>query len=128
MDLEPGIGDSVRAGPHCQLFDPDNFIFGLTGASNNWSKGHYNEGAQLIDAALDAVRREAEQCDHLQGFQLIHSLGGGTGSGMGSLLISRIKEEYSDRIIETFSIFPSSKVSDTVVEPYNAVLSMPYLL
>ena len=28
------------------------------------------------------------------GFQVCHSLGGGTGSGMGTLLISKIREEY----------------------------------
>lgn len=38
------------------------------------------------------VRREAEGCDCLQGFQITHSLGGGTGSGMGTLLISKIRE------------------------------------
>ena len=49
---------------------------------------------------------------------------GGTGSGMGTLLISKIREEYPDRIMTTFSIVPSPKVSDTVVEPYNATLSV----
>ena len=34
----------------------------------------------------------------LQGFQLCHSLGGGTGAGMGTLLISKVREEYPDRI------------------------------
>jgi tubulin beta len=128
MDLEPGTMDSVRAGPYGQLFRPDNFVFGQTGAGNNWAKGHYTEGAELIDSVLDVVRKEAEGCDCLQGFQFSHSLGGGTGSGMGTLLISKIREEYQDRIIETFSIFPSPKVSDTVVEPYNATLSIHLLV
>jgi tubulin beta len=128
MDLEPGTMDSVRAGPYGQLFRPDNFVFGQTGAGNNWAKGHYTEGAELIDSVLDVVRKEAEGCDCLQGFQFSHSLGGGTGSGMGTLLISKIREEYQDRIIETFSVFPSPKVSDTVVEPYNATLSIHLLV
>ena len=38
MDLEPGTMDSVRAGPFGQLFRPDNFVFGQTGAGNNWAK------------------------------------------------------------------------------------------
>lgn len=106
----------------------DNFVFGQTGAGNNWAKGHYTEGAELIDSVLDVVRKEAEGCDCLQGFQLCHSLGGGTGSGMGTLLISKVREEYPDRIMGTFSIIPSPKVSDTVVEPYNAVLSFHQLV
>ena len=38
-----------------------------TGAGNNWAKGHYTEGAELIDSVLDIVRKEAESCDCLQG-------------------------------------------------------------
>ncbi|KAD4384693.1 hypothetical protein E3N88_24861 [Mikania micrantha] len=90
--------------------------------------GHYTEGAELVDAVLDVVRKEAENCDCLQGFQVCHSLGGGTGSGMGTLLISKIREEYPDRMMLTFSVFPSPKVSDTVVEPYNATLSVHQLV
>jgi len=84
---------------------------GQSGAGNNWAKGHYTEGAELIDSVLDVVRKEAESCDCLQGFQLTHSLGGGTGAGMGTLLISKIREEYPDRVMLTFSIVPSPKVS-----------------
>ena len=50
------------------------------------------------------------------GFQITHSLGGGTGAGMGTLLISKIREEYPDRMMATYSVVPSPKVSDTVVE------------
>jgi hypothetical protein len=67
MDLEPGTMDSVRSGPFGQIFRPDNFVFGQTGAGNNWAKGHYTEGAELIDSVLDVVRKEAESCDCLQG-------------------------------------------------------------
>merc|ERR1711937_1089101 len=95
---------------------------------NNWAKGHYTEGAELIDSVLDVVRKEAESCDCLQGFQMTHSLGGGTGAGMGTLLISKIREEYPDRVMVTYSIVPSPKVSDTVVEPYNCTLSVHQLV
>ncbi|EFJ06170.1 hypothetical protein SELMODRAFT_135947 [Selaginella moellendorffii] len=128
MDLEPGTMDSVRSGPYGRIFRPDNFVFGQTGAGNNWAKGHYTEGAELIDSVLDVVRKEAEACDCMQGFQISHSLGGGTGSGMGTLLISKIREEYPDKMMLTFSVFPSPKVSDTVVEPYNATLSVHQLV
>lgn len=37
---QPGTMDSVRAGPYGQIFRPDNFVFGQTGAGNNWAKGH----------------------------------------------------------------------------------------
>ena len=53
----------------CDLFSP------ASGAGNNWAKGHYTEGAELVDGVMDVVRKEAENCDSLQGFQLTHSLG-----------------------------------------------------
>ncbi len=74
------------------------------------------------------VKKESESCDCVQGFQLPHSLGVGTGSGMGTLLISKIHEEYPDRIMTTVSVGPSPEVSDTVVEPYNASLSVHQLV
>lgn len=67
MDLEPGTMDSLRSGPYGKIFRPDNFVFGQNGAGNNWAKGHYTEGAELIDSVLDVVRKEAENCDCLQG-------------------------------------------------------------
>ena len=111
--------DSVRSGPFGQIFRPDNFVFGQSGAGNNWAKGHYTEGAELVDSVLDVVRKESESCDCLQGFQLTHSLGGGTGSGMGTLLISKIREEYPDRIMNTFSVVPSPKVNEPVHDKTN---------
>ncbi|ORZ30806.1 tubulin beta polypeptide [Catenaria anguillulae PL171] len=120
--------DSVRAGPYGALFRPDNFVFGQSGAGNNWAKGYYTEGAELVESVLDVVRKEAEGCECLQGFQVTHSLGGGTGSGLGTLLVSKIREEFPDRMMCTFSVAPSPKVSDTVVEPYNATLSVHQLV
>jgi len=128
VDLEPGTMEATKASPYGALFRPDNFVYGQSGAGNNWAKGHYTEGAELIDNVLDVVRKEAETCDCLQGFQICHSLGGGTGSGMGTLLLSKIREEFPDRMMCTFSVVPSPKVSDTVVEPYNATLSVHQLV
>ncbi|CAH1766843.1 7090_t:CDS:2 [Entrophospora sp. SA101] len=122
------MGGKYVPSPYGHLFRPDNFVFGQSGAGNNWAKGYYTEGAELIDSILDVLRKESESTDCLQGFQVTHSLGGGTGSGLGSLLLSKIREEYPDRMLCTFSVVPSPKVSDTVVEPYNAVLSVHQLV
>ena len=96
--------DSVQSGPFRQIFRLVNSVFGQSDAGNNWAKGHYTEGAELVDSVLDVVRKEAESCNCLQGFQLTHFLGDGTGSGMGKLLISKIKEEYPDRTMNMFSV------------------------
>ncbi|GMK56852.1 hypothetical protein CspeluHIS016_0306920 [Cutaneotrichosporon spelunceum] len=128
VDLEPGVVDLVRSGPLSTLFRPDTFVHGQSGAGNNWAKGYYTEGAELVDPILDVLRQQVESSDSFQGFQLLHSLGGGTGSGLGTLLLSKIREEYPDRMLCTFSVFPSPKVSETVVEPYNAILSTHILV
>merc|ERR1711972_53810 len=128
VDLEPGTMDVIKAQELGPAFKPDNLCFGHGGAGNNWAKGHYTEGAELVESVLDRVRLEVEQCDAPQGFQIFHSLGGGTGSGMGTLLLLKIRDAYPDKITCTYSVFPSPKVSDTVVEPYNAVLSSHQLL
>ena len=127
VDLEPGTLESVRGSPYGSLYRPDCFVAGQGGAGNNWAKGHYTEGAELVEPTLDIVRRQAESCDCLQGIQLMHSLGGGTGSGLGTLLLDQIRQEYPDRMIATMSVFPSPKVSDTVVEPYNTMLALQAL-
>ena len=36
------------------------------GAGNNWAKGYYTDGVELVDSVIDVVRKEAETCDALQ--------------------------------------------------------------
>lgn len=81
-----------------------------------------------MDNILNLTQKHVEACDCIQGFQLVHAIGGGTGAGVGSLLIRKLKEEYGSSIINTFSIVPSPKVSEVVVEPYSAVLSLNELI
>jgi tubulin beta len=116
------------ASPFSGLYRPDNIVLGQSGAGNNWAKGFYTDGSELAEAVVDVVRREAENCDCLQGFQLSHSLGGGTGAGLGTLLLSKVREEYPDRIMATYSVVPTPKVSVITVEPYNTVLAMNQLV
>lgn len=111
VDLEPGILDTIKACPYGKTFRPDNFVAGSSGAGNNFAKGHYTDGAELVDEVYDIIRKETEGSDCLQGFQLCHSLGGGTGSGFGTLLLGKIREEFPDRIMSSFSIVPSPKVN-----------------
>ena len=47
---------------------------------------------------------------------------------MGTLILSKLKDYYPDKFASTHTVFPSPKVSDVVVEPYTAVLSMNRLL
>lgn len=128
VDSEPSSIDQIKGTSRGSLFRPENFIHGLTGTSSNFAKGHYTNGADMMETVLDCVRKEIERCDRLHGFQLTHSLGGGTGSGLGALLLTKLNEEYSDQIKTTYTLMPSLSQSNIVVEPYNAVLSMYTLI
>lgn len=68
--------EAVRSGTYGKLFRPDNFVFGQSGAGNNWAKGHYTEGAELVDSVLDVVRKECENCDSLQVYMKCHYIFG----------------------------------------------------
>src|SRR5665213_809097 len=62
------------------------------------------------------------------GFLVFHSVGGGTVSGFGSLLLERLSADYGKKSKLDFCIYPSPEVSTAVVEPYNSVLSTHSLL
>ncbi|XP_061587446.1 tubulin alpha-1B chain-like [Cololabis saira] len=123
VDLEPTVIDEVRSGTYRQLFHPEQLITGKEDAANNYARGHYTIGKEIIDLVLDRIRKLADQCTGLQGFLVFHSFGGGTGSGFTSLLMERLSVDYGKKSKLEFSIYPAPQVSTAVVEPYNAVLT-----
>ena len=90
LDLEPTVVDEVRTGTYRQLFHPEQLISGKEDAANNYARGYCTIGKEIIDLALDRIRKLADNCTGLQGFLVFNAVGGGTGSGLGSLLLSRI--------------------------------------
>ncbi|KAJ3504952.1 hypothetical protein NMY22_g17752 [Coprinellus aureogranulatus] len=94
VDLEAGVCNRIKGGKLGGLFRPDTYLNAEVGAGNNWAKGYYTEGAELVDSIMEIVRRQAEKCDALQGFQILQSLGGGTGAGLGSLMLSKLREVH----------------------------------
>ena len=128
IDLKKNTLDEIENGEMGELFKKENYISENIGGENNWARGHYTEGGELMESVLNAVRLEMEISDHLQGFQISHSLGGGTGSGLGTLILAKLKEEYPQKLVETFSVFPSQRLSDCVREPYNFILSANQLI
>ena len=128
IDLEPSVVDEVRTGEYRQLYHPEQLITGKEDAANNYARGHYTIGRDLVDTCLDRIRKLADQCSGLQGFLIFHSVGGGTGSGFGSLLLERLSVDYGKKSKLDFCIYPSPQVSTAVVEPYNSVLSTHSLL
>lgn len=123
VDLEPTVLDEIRVGKYKQLFHPEQLISGKEDAANNFARGHYTIGKEILEPVFDTVRRVVDQCDSPQGFIIFHSLGGGTGAGFGSLLMEQLSQEYVKKIRLEIIVYPAPQISSSVVEPYNSVLS-----
>ncbi|KAH0499200.1 hypothetical protein TgHK011_006406 [Trichoderma gracile] len=123
VDLDPSPIDEIRTGDYRQLFHPELLISGKEDAANNYARGHYTVGKEMIDTVMDKIRRVTDNCHSLQGFLMFHSFGGGTGSGFGALMLERLATEYGKKTKLEFAVYPAPRTSSAVVEPYNAVLS-----
>ncbi|ETN70156.1 Tubulin/FtsZ family, GTPase domain protein [Necator americanus] len=140
VDLEPTVVDEVRTGTYAKLFHPEQLITGKEDAANNYARGHYTIGKELIDVCMDRIRRLTERCSALQGFLIFHSFGGGTGSGFASLMMERLSVDFGKKAKLEFSIYPAPQISTGIlfrglrrridmqsslamVEPYNSLLT-----
>ena len=100
----------MRTGTYRQLYHPEQLITGKEDAANNYARGHYTVGRQVIDEVLDRCRRLTDACSGLQGFLIFHSFGGGTGSGFTSLLMERLSVDYGKKSKLEFAIYPAPQV------------------
>lgn len=171
--LQPTVIDEVRTGTYRQLFHPEQLISGKEDAANNFARGHYTIGKEIVDLCLDRIRKLADNCtgapaklcpdflvslplhasseaascrvymmlavicrvcmvatisvlpqhvcqysgmigvmraSGLQGFLVFNAVGGGTGSGLGSLLLERLSVDYGKKSKLGFTVYPSPQV------------------
>jgi len=124
IDLEPRvIGQSIP------IFNPDNIIIANEGggAGNNWAHGYYSAN-KMMPHIVDLIQREVESCDALEAINLIHSIAGGTGSGLGSNLLIALRDMLPKKIIKAHSVMPTNEESsDVVVQPYNSIFTLSHL-
>ncbi|MDH5401500.1 MAG: tubulin beta chain [Candidatus Heimdallarchaeota archaeon] len=123
VDLEPAVLKSVSDDAKPNFYDPKNKVHGADGAGNNFAVGHTEMGAQYLEQVIGKIKNEVEKTDSLGGFIVTHSVGGGTGSGFGTLIMQNIRKEYPNTPLLSFSIYPSPRISDVLTEPYNAIFS-----
>lgn len=127
IDLEPRVINAIKNSAFANLYNPENMFFEQDGAGNNWAAG-YSAGEKIQEDLLDMIDREADGSDSLEGFVLIHSIAGGTGSGLGSFLLEKMNDRYPKKLIQTYSVFPNhQETSDIVVQPYNSLLTLKRL-
>jgi tubulin alpha len=90
VDLEQSVIDDVKTGAYSPMFANDFLIAGKEDAANNFARGHYTIGKEMVDQVNESVRKLADNSTNVQGFIVNHSVGGGTGSGMGEIILDRL--------------------------------------
>lgn len=59
VDLDPSPIDEIRTGGYRSLFHPEMLISGKEDAANNYARGHYTIGKEMVDNVMDRIRRVA---------------------------------------------------------------------
>ncbi|EKX44435.1 hypothetical protein GUITHDRAFT_139686 [Guillardia theta CCMP2712] len=120
---------SLRA--RAVLIDTETGVLNSIQSGNNWAQGHMEYGPKYRESIAECVRQTVEHCDSLQSFFVLHSLGaiktcGGTGSGLGTYVLSLLSDYYPEVYRFTASVFPSED-DDVVTSPYNSALALKKL-
>ncbi|MXQ85610.1 hypothetical protein E5288_WYG001328 [Bos mutus] len=126
IDMEEGVVNEILQGPLRDVFDSKQLITDISGSGNNWAVGHKVFGSLYQEKILEKLRKSAEHCDCLQCFFIIHSMGGGTGSGLGTFLLKVLEDEFPEVYRFVTSIYPSGE-DDVITSPYNSILAMKEL-
>lgn len=56
------LSDEVRCSNYKQLFHPEQLISGKEDAANNYARGHYTVGKEIVDLVLDRIRKLVQDC------------------------------------------------------------------
>lgn len=114
----------LRAGPYKNLFDSHQMLRSGLGGANKIFAGNTGTGAKTVSSLLESIRRQVERCDRFEGFMIYQATGGGTGSGVGSLLLENLVRDYRKSRRVAVSVAPEGQTAQDV---YNHVLSIPSL-
>jgi tubulin epsilon len=136
VDMEEGVVNSLMHSRLGELFDARHCITSVSGSGNNWAVGYHNYGQRYGETLRETVRHAAEACDCLQSFLLLHSMGGGTGSGLGTWTLEMLHDEYPEAFRFVAPVYPSQAgysalrpasngASVTVGGPSSLRLSLP---
>lgn len=129
IDLEPRVINQIQTGPCSDLYNSENIFISKEGggAGNNWARG-FSQAESVQEEIFEMIDREADGSDSLEGFMMMHSIAGGTGSGFGSFLLESLNDRYPKKLLTTYSVFPQlEETSDVVVQPYNSILTLKRL-
>lgn len=92
--MEDSVVSRFKSGKYRGLYDKRNLITNYPGSGNNWAEGYHVHGPLYKDRILRAIQSNLEWCDNFHGFLIFFSVGGGTGSGLGSFIIKILEDFY----------------------------------
>jgi tubulin gamma len=127
FDLEPRILHKLMKSNYKNIYEKKNILFSNQGTGNNWANGYY-KSLEFQYEIEEILRKHSENCDNLGSFNIFNSIVGGTGGGSGCYLMEMIKDEFPGKFINCFTVIPERKGAfDTIVQPYNSILSFRWL-
>lgn len=92
--MEESVVARYKTGPLRGLFDEKNIITNHPGSGNNWAEGFCDHGPKYKTLISETIKKAIDKCDSLHGFVLLFSVGGGTGSGLGSYIVKMLSEDF----------------------------------
>ncbi|XP_076251836.1 tubulin delta chain-like [Rhynchophorus ferrugineus] len=96
------------------------------GSANNWAFGYSENSRLVMSEVLDSVCGEFEKSDFVSSLLNLYSLSGGTGSGVGSSVIEKLRDEYPKKCIINCAILPYMK-GEVSTQAYNTLLNLAHL-
>lgn len=127
LDTEPKVVQQClqRSIHPCSqwVIDPRSACYLHGGAGNNWALGYQMASGEFLQTSIDLVTRELEHCDCGQSLVVIHSIAGGTGSGLGTRITEACEDEFKSATRLNVAIAPYH-FGEVVVQHYNTVLSL----
>ncbi|XP_022919824.1 tubulin epsilon chain-like [Onthophagus taurus] len=127
VDMETSVVSRYKNSYLRDIFDEEYIIVHYPGSGNNWAEGFCHYGPRFEEKILYSIRKAVENCDSLHGFLLMYSLGGGTGSGVGSYILKLLDDHFPhiDRFVTC--VYPIG-TEDVITCPYNMALATKELI
>jgi len=106
------------------LFHPDCMVTYKRSCMGIFSEG-FTMGKEymMVDNAMNCIDKAVDLCENLQGFFVMHAVGGGCGSGLGCAILQEMRTRYDKKNIFQPLIYPSKNMANSIVEPYNCLLA-----
>nr|XP_006815929.1 PREDICTED: tubulin delta chain-like [Saccoglossus kowalevskii] len=133
VDSEPKVVRSLLQDTKKSWFRDSNIILGKRGRGTNWALGYHGTRHEpecaddsLLNKTLESLRKEIERCESFSGTVLLHSLSGGTGSGLGAHICECIRDEYQLPYMMSVVIAPHLS-GESPLQHYNSLLCLAKL-